>query len=104
MDIEIIGEALRQLANTYSDGHYGQGQMKQRQGESKEDYRQRLAFGLGAAVDAFHEGVKLNFKGFQNGIYMNQITKWSGIVGVGGLLVIGAIAIFKPKKSKRRRR
>jgi hypothetical protein len=48
-----IGDILREFVNKSTDGVFGNGAMKQREGESDADFKARQAAAVGAAVTAY---------------------------------------------------
>ncbi len=99
--MSVFGDVLRDLADKYSGGVFGQGNARKQPNETDEQYYQRIVKALGAASVSFNSTVKKTkmqkiIESFTSGATGQVIKNIAPLALIG----LGAI-IFIPKLRKK---
>lgn len=91
----VFGNAIRDIASSVSGGHFGQGEMKLKEGETDEQYQNRILQAVGTAAQSLKDNssnssnsssMADSFKaGVTNQAVTNVITKYAPTVIIIGL-------------------
>jgi len=107
-----VGNAIRDAVSSLTGGHFGTGTMKLKDGETNEEYYNRLAKAAGSAAEAFQNSSSNSSNSsnmadsFKTGVtgtaVVNAVKTYAPIVILGGVAFLVAKKFIFNKGAKRR--
>ncbi|WP_118976510.1 hypothetical protein [Taibaiella koreensis] len=108
----VVGNAIRDAVSSLTGGHFGTGTMKLKEGETNEEYLNRMAQAAGSAAEAFQNSSSNSSNStnmadsFKTGVtgtaVLNAVKTYAPIVILGGVAVLVARKFIFNKGTKRR--